>query len=233
MPPSPAPWPGLERGIVLPAEFIPVAEETALILPLGDAILEQACEQLAAWSARPETAHLCLAVNVSARQFHHPGFVARVRDVIAHTGAPPRNLWLELTESLLVADVEDTISKMDALGSSGIRFALDDFGTRYSSLSYLKRLPLDQVKIDYVFVQQALANRKDRAIVRTIIVLAQTMELDVIAEGVETAEQRDFLAGYGCMAYQGYLFSPALPVEEFETFIRRAYDESTGGREDI
>lgn len=141
--------------------------------------------------------------------------------MIAHAGAPPWNLWLEHTESLLVVDVEDTITKTDALKSIGLRFALDDFGTRYSSPSYLKRLPLDQVKIDCAFVQQAPTNRKDAAIVRTIIVLAQTMELDVIAEGVETVEQRDFLAGHGCMAYQGYLFGRPLPAGEFEVFIRR------------
>ena len=211
-------YPG--RGLVSPGEFIPLAEETGLILPLGHWVLETACSQLAMWAARPELAHLTIAVNVSARQFRDPGFVASVLDILRQTAANPNRLKLELTESMLVANVEDIIGKMIALKASGVGFSLDDFGTGYSSLSYLKRLPLDQLKIDQSFVRDILVDPNDSAIARTIVALADSLGLDVIAEGVETSAQRDFLAASGCHAYQGNFFSPPLSVAGFEEFVR-------------
>lgn len=208
-------WRHAERGMVAPSAFIPLAEETGLILRLGYWVLETACHQLASWAESPQTAHLSVAVNVSARQFHHPSFVEQVLDVLDYTGANPKNLKLELTESLLVKNVEDTIAKMNALKEKGISFSLDDFGTGYSSLSYLKRFPLDQLKIDRSFVRDVLVDANDAAIARTIVALGQILGLEVIAEGVETEDQRDFLARHGCHAYQGFLFSQPLPAEQF------------------
>ena len=215
-------WQHPRRGMVSPSEFIPLAEETGLILPLGQWVMETACSQLAAWSAGAETAHLTVAVNVSAKQFRDPGFVASVLDTLRRTGADPHRLKLELTESMLVENVEDIIEKMHALKAVGVGFALDDFGTGYSSLSYLKRLPLDQLKIDQSFVRDILVDANDAAIARTIVALAASLSLDVIAEGVETEAQRDFLAARGCRAYQGNFFSEPLPVAGFEEFVRRA-----------
>jgi len=215
-------WQHPQRGAVSPAVFIPLAEETGLILALGQWVLETACTQLAHWATRPEMAHLTVAVNVSARQFHEAGFVEKVLAIISRSGANPNRLKLELTESLLVEKVEDIIEKMFALKAKGVGFALDDFGTGYSSLSYLKRLPLDQLKIDQSFVRDVLVDPNDAAIARTIVALAQSLGLGVIAEGVETAAQKGFLATAGCHAYQGYLFSRPLPVEGFEEFARTA-----------
>ncbi len=215
-------WNHPERGLVSPAEFIPLAEETGLILPLGQWVLETACTQLAAWSVTPQTSHLSLAVNVSARQFSVPHFVRDVLAVIEQTGVAPTQLKLELTESLLLDNAEDVIAKMLALKERGVSFSLDDFGTGYSSLSYLKRLPLDQLKIDRSFVRDILIDPNDAAIARTIVALGQSLGLAVIAEGVETEAQRDFLAANGCLAYQGYLFSRPLPKDEFEVFVLRS-----------
>ena len=212
-------WQHPIRGLVFPAEFIPTAEMSGLILPLGRWVLETACKQLTLWSSRPTTARLTVAVNVSARQFRQPDFVKQVVELLNRTGANSRRLKLELTESMLLDDVEETISKMNALKILGVGFSLDDFGTGYSSLSYLKRLPLDQLKIDRSFIRDVLTDPNDAAIVRTIVALAQSLGLSVIAEGVETAPQRDFLADNGCNAYQGYLHSRPLPLEEFESLI--------------
>ena len=211
-------WQHPKHGMVSPADFIPLAEETRLIVPLGQWVLETACRQLAAWASRPEMAQLTIAVNVSAHQLRLPDFVARVLAVLAQTGANPRRLKLELTESLLVHNVEDVIGKMTELKAAGIGFALDDFGTGYSSLSYLKRLPLDELKIDQSFVRDVLVDPNDAAIARTVVALARSLGLGVIAEGVETVAQRDFLAASGCHAYQGYFFSRPLPVEQFVAF---------------
>jgi diguanylate cyclase (GGDEF)-like protein/PAS domain S-box-containing protein len=208
-------WERPGRQAVSPSVFIPLAEETGLILQLGQWVLESACMQLVAWSRRPETANLMLAVNVSARQFRQPAFVDQVLDVIERTGADPTRLKLELTESLLVANVEHTIDSMRALKEKGIGFALDDFGTGYSSLAYLKRLPLDQLKIDQSFVRDVLSDPNDAAIARTILGLGQTLGLDVIAEGVENPSQRDFLVQHGCRAFQGYLFGRPVAAEQF------------------
>ena len=222
-------WQHPQRGLVSPLEFIPLAEETGLILPLGHWVLETACAQLAVWAVRPEIAHFTVAVNVSARQLHHPDFVDQVLAVLDKTGANPQRLKLELTESLLVDDVEDVIVKMTALKEKGVSFSLDDFGTGYSSLSYLKRLPLDQLKIDQSFVRDILTDTNDSAIAKMVVALAESMGLAVIAEGVEIDAQKDFLAHNGCNAYQGYLFSHPLPIAEFEAFVKRHRSEFGAG----
>jgi len=215
-------WQHPQRGLVPPAEFIFITEANSLILPLGRWVLETACKQLAAWAARPDMAHLTMAVNVSARQFRQPNFVAEVVAILHANGAKPERLKLELTESVLVDNVEDIIAKMNALKAMGVGFSLDDFGTGYSSLSYLKRLPLDQLKIDKSFVRDILTDRDDAAIAKIVVALADSLGLNVIAEGVETEAQRDFLAKLGCHTYQGYLLSGPLPIEEFEAFVKRA-----------
>ena len=215
-------WQHPVRGLVSPMEFIPLAEETGLILPIGYWVLKTACSHLAAWAGQAEMSQLTVAVNVSARQFHDSNFLDMVQLVLEQTGANPGRLKLELTESLLVENVTATIEKMSALKSKGVGFSLDDFGTGYSSLSYLKRLPLDQLKIDQSFVRDILTDPNDASIAKTIVALAQSLGLEVIAEGVETAAQRDFLGSSGCHAYQGYFFSRPLPLEEFEAFVKRS-----------
>lgn len=215
-------WQHPQLGLVSPLEFIPLAEETGLILPLGLWVMQTACAQLAAWATRPEMAHLTIAVNVSARQLHHADFVAQVLGVLAHSGAQPHRLKLELTESLLVKDVEGVIAKMTALKAHGVGFSLDDFGTGYSSLSYLKRLPLEQLKIDQGFVRNILTDSNDAAIAKMVVALAESLGLAVIAEGVELKAQSDYLALQGCHAYQGYLYGRPLPMLEFEESARRS-----------
>lgn len=205
-------WRHPRDGMVYPQAFIPLAEETGLIRGIGRWVLQSACRQLANWSAQPDHAHLTISVNVSAGQFGHPEFMQQVLAAIASAGADPNLLKLELTESVLVKNPDDTIAKMDGLREHGIRFALDDFGTGYSSLSYLKRLPLHQIKIDQSFVRDVLVDPNDAAIVRTILALGEILGLDVIAEGVEVEAQRDFLARHGCHGYQGYLFGHARRV---------------------
>ena len=211
-------WQHPQRGTVSPAEFIPLAEDTGLILPLGRWVLETACRQLAVWAQRTDRKYLTMAVNVSARQFHHAGFVEQVLGVLEQTGAPAQRLKLELTESLLITNVEEVVTKMDALKARGVCFSLDDFGTGYSSLAYLKRLPLDQLKIDQGFVRHVLTEANDAAIARMVIALSESLGLEVIAEGVEHVEQRDFLARHGCHAYQGYFFSRPLPINALEAY---------------
>ena len=205
-------WRHPQRGLVSPAEFIPLAEQSALILGMGQWVLRTACRQLVAWAREPGTRELSLAVNVSARQFRQNDFVAQVQAMLDETGANPQRLKLELTETVLISDVEDAIRKMGALRERGVRFALDDFGTGYSSLSYLKRLPLDQLKIDQSFVRDVLTDPNDAAIVRTILALAQSMELQAVAEGVENEGQRQFLLDNGCTVFQGYLFGRPGPL---------------------
>jgi diguanylate cyclase (GGDEF)-like protein/PAS domain S-box-containing protein len=214
-------WQHPGSDLLAPGSFIPLAEETGLIFPLGHWVLNMACMQLALWGKQSERAHLDLAVNVSARQFRQKDFVEQVLAVLDSTGANPERLKLELTESLLVHDVEDTIGKMSTLKNRGVGFSLDDFGTGYSSLSYLKRLPLDQLKIDQSFVRDVMIDPNDAAIARTIMVLAKSLGLGVIAEGVETKAQRDFLADVGCHTYQGYFLSRPLPIEGFEKFAQQ------------
>ncbi len=212
-------WQHPQRGLVSPAAFIPLAEDSGLILPLGRWVLEQACRQLARWAADPGSAGLTLAVNVSSRELRQADFVQAVLAVLAQTGANPARLKLELTESLLLDNVSDTIRKMEELKAHGVGFSLDDFGTGYSSLSYLKRLPLDQLKIDQSFVHDAIDNPHDTAIVRAIVALGHSLKLQVIAEGVETPAQREFLAAQGCHHCQGYLFGRPGPVEALGLFL--------------
>ncbi len=215
-------WQHPTRGLVSPSEFIALAEETGLILDIGQWVLETACQQLVLWATRPDLAQLTLSVNVSARQFHQDEFVEQVLAVLSKTGANPKRLKLELTESMLVRDVEGVIVKMSNLKVKGIGFSLDDFGTGYSSLSYLKRLPLDQLKIDQGFIKNILTDSNDAAIAKMVVALANSLGLSVIAEGVELEAQRDFLAGIGCYAYQGYLFSRPIPLDAFEAYLQGA-----------
>ncbi len=212
-------WQHATRAAVSPGQFIPLAEETGLILPLGHWVLETACAQLTKWASHKTNSELSISVNVSARQFRHPDFVDQVLAILEHTHANPQRLKIELTESLLVSDVEDIITKMNALKAVGVGFSLDDFGTGYSSLSYLKRLPLDQLKIDQGFVRNILSDPNDAAIARMVIALAESLGLKVIAEGVEQVAQRDFLARLGCYSYQGYLYGRPLPLEQFERLL--------------
>lgn len=209
-------WQHPRRGLILPGDFIAQAETCGLILPLGRWVLESACRQLVVWAGRPETAELDLAVNVSANEFRNHGFVDEVLALIEETGINPHRLKLELTENVLVTNMADTIEKMTALRAKGLGFILDDFGTGYSSLYYLKHLPLEQLKIDQSFIKDVLKNDNDAAITRTIITLAQSLSLTAVAEGVETKDQRDFLALHGCHTYQGYLFSRPVAVKEFD-----------------
>jgi diguanylate cyclase (GGDEF)-like protein/PAS domain S-box-containing protein len=208
-------WKHPSRGILPPGEFIPLAEETGLILPLGKWVLETACAQIAAWAGNKQTARLAVSINISARQFHQPEFVEQVLAALDGARANPANLRLELTESILVENVQDVSDKMKELKSHGLRFSLDDFGTGYSSLAYLKKLPLDQVKIDRSFVRDILTEESSAAIAQTIISLSRAMGLPVIAEGVETEGQRECLTRMGCHAFQGFLFGRPLPLEEF------------------
>jgi diguanylate cyclase (GGDEF)-like protein/PAS domain S-box-containing protein len=221
-------WQHPRRGMVPPGDFIHLAEESGLILPLGQWVMQTACAQLVDWAARPDMAHLTLAVNVSAHQFRQADFVQQVLALVQETGANPHRLKLELTESLLLDDVEDIIAKMVALKAHGIAFSLDDFGTGYSSLYYLKRLPLYQLKIDRSFVRDVLTDPHDAAIARAIVALAQNLGLSVIAEGVETQAQRAFLAEQGCLAFQGYLFSKPVTLPEFEAWLMTSRPSSTG-----
>ncbi|QXL84497.1 bifunctional diguanylate cyclase/phosphodiesterase [Comamonas sp. NLF-1-9] len=214
-------WQHPERGLLAPGHFIALAEETGLIVPLGSWVLRAACLQLAAWKGRALFSDLVLAVNVSAAQFLQPGFTQEVLDLLTRTGAPPDRLKLELTESLLVQDADAVIATMRALQTHGIQFSLDDFGTGYSSLAYLKRLPLQQLKIDQSFVRDIETDANDAAIARSITALARGLGLAVIAEGVETAAQRDLLAAMGCASFQGYHYSRPLPLADFEAWCLR------------
>ena len=204
------------RGLVLPSDFIGLAEETALIVPLGHWVLDAACKQLKRWESSPRRAHMALAVNVSARQFRQADFVSQVKSVLRTTAANPKRLKLELTESLVLANVQDTIEKMNALKAIGVRFAIDDFGTGQSSLTYLTQLPLNQLKIDQSFVRNIGLQEADAIIIDTIIGMADSLGLEAMAEGVETSEQRDFLYAHGCRLFQGYLFSRPASLAEFE-----------------
>jgi len=213
-------WTHPHRGVVSPAQFIPVAEESGLIVPIGTWVLETACAQLRAWQTVAACAALRLSVNVSSRQFRQQDFTAVVKRLVDGYQINPALLMLELTESLVLDDVEDSIAKMRALKSLGIGFAMDDFGTGYSSLSYLKRLPLDELKIDQSFVRDIAEDVGDEVIVRTIIAMGHNLGLEVIAEGVETEAQKDFLARNGCSHFQGYLFGRPMTIAELEAGCR-------------
>lgn len=210
-------WHHPEQGMISPLQFIPVAERTGLIVEIGSWVLEQACLVQKRWAGRAETADVVLAVNVSARQFRQNDFVDRVEEILEKTGASGARIKLELTESLALENVEDTIEKMNRLRNLGVSISLDDFGTGQSSLSYLKRLPLNQLKIDQSFIRDIATDPNDAVLVQTIIGMAQNLNLDIIAEGVETADQLHFLVTHGCLVYQGFLFSSPVPVTDFES----------------
>jgi len=193
-------------------------------VPIGIWVLRTACIQLAAWAARPEAAHLRLAVNVSARQFRQAGFTDQLRELLAATGAPADRLKLELTESTLIEDAEAVVERMEELRALGIRFSLDDFGTGYSSLAYLKRLPLSQLKIDQSFVRDVMSDANDAAIVETILGLGGSLGLSVIAEGVESEDQFAFLTARGCREHQGYLFGRPMALRDFEALLAVLHD---------
>jgi diguanylate cyclase (GGDEF)-like protein/PAS domain S-box-containing protein len=212
-------WLHPERGLISPAEFIPLAEESGLIVPIGKWVMETACIQLKKWEQNELTQNLVLAVNVSAKQFRQSDFVNLVESMLQRFEINPMRLKLELTESMLLDSLDEIIVTMNCLKELGVQFSLDDFGTGYSSLQYLKRLPLDQLKIDQSFVRDIVLDSSDRAIVRTIIAMARGLNLDIIAEGVETEEQRQYLMNKGCTNYQGYLFSKPLPIEQFEALL--------------
>jgi diguanylate cyclase (GGDEF)-like protein/PAS domain S-box-containing protein len=214
-------WLHPERGLVLPKEFIPLAEETGLILPIGRWALETACAQLKAWRRMPDARNLSLSVNVSAKQFFHPDFTAQVLAAIRGNNVNPGSLKLELTESLLIKNIEEAIAIMNALGEIGVQFSLDDFGTGYSSLQYIKRLPLSQLKIDQSFIRDIADDNSDQAIVRTIIAMAKSLGLNVIAEGVESEAQRQFLLDNGCTSFQGYLFGESASIAQFEALLKQ------------
>ena len=213
-------WQHPERGLVMPGDFISQAEESGLIVPLGNWVLETACAQLSSWAERPETKHLSIAVNVSVRQFRDPEFVELIMTLLKQRNIGPKLLSLEITESLLVTDMDVAIAKMGMLKEAGVTLSIDDFGMGYSALSYLKYLPLDQLKIDRTFITDLLTDPNDAAIARTIVGLAQSLGLSVLAEGVETEDQRELLARYGCHCYQGHLFCKALPIAELEAFMQ-------------
>jgi diguanylate cyclase (GGDEF)-like protein/PAS domain S-box-containing protein len=221
-------WNRPEVGMVLPEQFLAVAEETGLILPIGRWVLETACAELARWQLDPLLAELRISINVSARQFRVADFVGQVSEVLSRLGINPRRLNLELTETLVLDNVEASIAKMNRLKQLGVTFSMDDFGTGYSSLSYLSRLPMDQIKIDESFVSDMTTSARDAAMVTTIISMAQSLGMAVIAEGVETRAQREFLEHRGCRAYQGYFYETPLPVAELEAKLKIINNQSAG-----
>lgn len=212
-------WHHPDKGMISPALFIPLAEQTGLIMPIGRWVMEMACRQLKAWEDDALRQHLVLSVNVSAREFASKDYVDQVQRILRRTGAHPGRLKLELTESALATDVEDVITKMHALKQLGLTFSLDDFGTGFSSLSYLRRMPIDQLKIDQSFVRNLARDHNDLSIVRTVISLGQNLAVGVIAEGVEESTQKDILEQLGCIHYQGYLYGKHMSLAEFEATV--------------
>lgn len=214
-------WQHPQRGLMAPGEFIDHAENTGMIIPIGQWVLEQAIRQLRCWRDDPLYADIGLAVNISQKQFRQSSFVADMLRLIDEHAIDARRLDLELTETLIVQDIDDLLRKMNALVERGVRFSLDDFGTGFSSLSHLKRLPLNTLKIDRSFVCDLLTDSSSQTIVRSVIALAQSMGMNVIAEGVETQAQQEFLLNNGCMQFQGYLFSKPLSLQAFTAFVER------------
>ncbi|OEC33881.1 EAL domain, c-di-GMP-specific phosphodiesterase class I (or its enzymatically inactive variant) [Pseudomonas cuatrocienegasensis] len=214
-------WQHPQRGLIPPGEFIAHAEKTGLIIPIGQWVLAQTCAQLQAWKVDPRYGNLGLAVNISQKQLRRPEFVSGVLTLIGSYGIDAQHLELELTETLIVQDMDDLIRKMTALVDQGVRFSLDDFGTGFSSLSHLKRLPLSTLKIDRSFICDLPSDANSTAIVRTVIALGHSLGMNVIAEGVETEAQRQFLASNGCQAYQGYLFSKPVPLAAFMAYVKQ------------
>ena len=212
-------WEHPQLGIVSPNDFIPLAEASDIILPIGLWVLDTACAQLKSWQSNPCTCWLSIAINISPRQFHQADFVDTVLQAIARWDISPGSIKLELTETVILDNTNETIEKMHQLKRAGVEFALDDFGTGYSSLSYLTQLPLSQLKIDQSFVRKIGITESDDIIVQTILAMAKSLAIKVIAEGVETEAQRSFLAKLGCSLFQGYLFSKPVPVAEFEKLL--------------
>lgn len=212
-------WVHPVRGWVSPVQFIPVSEESSLILDIGEWVLNAACCQLILWAKMERTHKLTIAVNVSAQQFKHPAFVENIEKMLLHHQVDPSRLKLELTESVVLADINDVVVKMKALKALGVSLSMDDFGTGYSSLSYLKQLPIDQIKIDQSFVRDMTFDSNDKIMVQTIISMAENFGLNVIAEGVETDEQLIILKQLGCLTYQGYLFGKPVTIENFEALL--------------
>jgi EAL domain-containing protein (putative c-di-GMP-specific phosphodiesterase class I) len=212
-------WQHPRQGQVMPAQFIPLAEELDLIADIGKWLLEQACLQLVQWTRDPAMQHLTISVNVSVRQFRHAAFIDQITEILSRTGADPGKLKIEITESMLISDIDETRQKMMVLKALGVRFALDDFGTGFSSLGYLQKLPLDELKIDQSFIRNVTTDKNNAAITRSIIALANNLGLSVIAEGVETEEQRQFLADEGCVSFQGYLYHKPLAAQSVEAFM--------------
>ena len=208
-------WQPARGPMIGPADFIPLAEETGLIVPIGTWVLDRACACLRAWADHPATRRLYLSVNVSARQFRQPDFVDQVEAALARHGARPQLLKLELTESLLLDNVDSVIGKMQALRAIGVRFSLDDFGTGYASLSYLKRFPFEQLKVDRSFIRDIVVDPDAAAIVRAIIAMGNTLRLNVVAEGVEAEAQHRYLVEHGCTCFQGYLFGRPMAFADF------------------
>jgi len=217
-------WKHPVKGFISPADFIPMAESSGLIIPIGDFVLLTACQTLVSWSKEEALKHINLSVNVSAKQFAEPNFVSKIIDLFTLTEANPNKLKLELTESLIISDVESTIQTMNELRDIGVRFSMDDFGTGYSSLSNIKRLPLAQLKIDQSFIRDLTEDPDDATIVKTIIAMSNTLNLEVVAEGVETIEQKEFLKQNNCLIYQGYLFSRPLPLNDFENLLSTTHE---------
>lgn len=212
-------WHHPDQGLVTPFHFIPLAEEKELILPIGQWVLDSGCKQLSLWQQSNQTAHLTLSINVSAKQFRQTDFTNTVLAAVTKHGIDPRKLKLELTESVFLDDISSTIKTMKSLAESGVQFSLDDFGTGYSSLQYMKQLPIYQLKIDQSFVRDLLHDSSDQAIVRTIIAMAESLGLSVIAEGVENEAQRETLLAYGCKQFQGYLFSQPIKIDDLNALL--------------
>jgi EAL domain-containing protein (putative c-di-GMP-specific phosphodiesterase class I) len=214
-------WQHPVKGLIMPNQFIPLMEENGLIVPIGLWVLNAACEQVQAWDVDEDFRKLSLAVNVCAKQFQQPDFVTQVMHAVISHGIRPSSLKLELTESMVLNNIEESIAKMKALKDFGVNFAMDDFGTGYSSLSHLKLLPLTQIKIDQSFVRNLSTDSGDKVMVMTIVDLCMNFELDVMAECVETDAQFKLLHRYGCGIFQGYLFGFPVPVEQFEQQMRQ------------
>jgi EAL domain-containing protein (putative c-di-GMP-specific phosphodiesterase class I) len=213
-------WRRPGRGLVMPGEFIALSEDTGLILPLGEQVLRQACQEAQAWRLQGHP-HLCVSVNLSPRQFEQKNLVEMVEGILQETGLPSVNLELEITEGAVMKNVDKAMARLVGLASMGVRLSLDDFGTGYSSLSYLKRFSISALKVDQSFVRDMTHDPNDAAIVQTIIAMGHALELQVVAEGVETAEQLAFLRAHGCDEYQGYYFSRPIPAAEFQVLLEK------------
>ncbi len=220
-------WQSPEKGLLPPSMFIDLAEETGLILPLGDWVLRKACEQLAIWATQPDYQHMSMSINVSVNQFNRPDFLVQVVNIIQETGTNPHKVILEITESIFAQNIEDIVRKMNALKTIGVRFALDDFGVAYSSLSHLRNLPLDEIKIDQSFVKNILHYSIDLAVAKSVIEIAKSLKIQAVAEGIETEAQRELLTAYGCYVHQGYLFAKPLPIAEFERYCLEVKKEAS------